>query len=394
MRAGAFQPDGHSPSNENGSRVAGKKRKKLRIAFQKNRKKRRRALGLTHEPLAEHDAHGRQTTPERLSGKGELTRYRTIVGTQQAGGELVRDVDEARCLSGRVIASAGLNSLVEANDGRRYECTVRRVLRTMSREARNVVVAGDHVLFQPLDELQGVIERVEPRHGTISRQTAGKEQMLVANVDQVLVVASAANPPLKINFVDRLLVSARKGEITPIVCINKVDLVDRTALQSLAGMYGRLGYDIVLASAERGWGIERLRMLLKDRQTVVAGQSGVGKSSLLNALQPGLSLETGDISGWTKKGKHTTRRAHLIKLDFGAWVFDTPGIRQLLLWDVSAGEVEGHFVEFRPFVARCRFPDCTHRHENGCAVRDAVERDLISPTRYRSYLRILDDTAG
>ncbi len=373
--------------------MAAKKRKKLRVSFQKNRQKRRRSKGLTREILADQETQDQQTAPDRLSGKGDLTRYRTVVGVEGSRGELIRDIDESRCVAGRVITSAGLHSLVESSDGRRYECTVRRVLRTLAREVRNAVVAGDHVLFEPLDEEHGVIERVETRRGTISRKAGGKEQILVANVDQVLIVASAASPPLKINFVDRMLVSASKGEVQPVVCINKVDLVDRAALQPILGLYGRLGYEVVATSAARGWGIDRLRALLKGRQSVVAGQSGVGKSSLLNAVQPGLLLETGGVSGWTQKGKHTTRRAHLLRLDFGGWVFDTPGIRQMQLWDVQSAEVEAHFVEFRPFVPRCRFPDCTHHHELGCAVKDAVQRDLISTARYRSYLRILDDEA-
>jgi ribosome biogenesis GTPase len=214
--------------------------------------------------------------------------------------------------------------------------------------------------------------------------------VIVSNVDQALIVVSAAEPPLKPSLIDRLLISAEKGGVHAVICINKVDLVDPAGLQPIAGVYGRLGYDVVLTSATEAAGVERLRSLLKDRETVVAGQSGVGKSSLLNAVQPGLALNTAEVSRWTQKGRHTTRRAILLELEFGGWVADTPGIRQFELWDVRPEEVEGYFIEFRPFVTLCKFPDCSHTHEEGCGVKRGVEDDLISPLRYESYLRIVD----
>lgn len=368
--------------------MAKSKHKKLRVAFRKNRQKRSRSQNLTRQALDESAAAEDLQTSERLSGKGELTRRRTILGVEDEAG-LLRDVDESKCLWGRVLSAIGLNSIVRAEDGTQYECTVRRVIRTMARDARNAVVTGDHVLIQPLDNLQGVIERVQPRRGTLSRGAGRREHILVANVDQVLVVASAADPPLKQNLIDRFLVSAEKGEVAAIVCINKIDLVEPATLQSIVGMYGRLGYEVVLTSATKSIGISRLQSLLKDCETVLTGQSGVGKTALLNAVQPGLRLQTGGISNWTRKGRHTTRRATLLELDFGGWVVDTPGIRQFELWDVMPEEVEGYFVEFRPFVTLCKFPDCTHTHESSCGVKGAVESDCISRRRYDSYLRMI-----
>jgi ribosome biogenesis GTPase len=157
------------------------------------------------------------------------------------------------------------------------------------------------------------------------------------------------------------------------------------------GLYARLGYPVIATSGFTGRGIEALRRLLHRKQSVFAGQSGVGKSSLLNALQPGLNLKTAEVSDWTRKGKHTTRRAILHDLNFGGWVVDTPGIRQFALWDVIPEEVEGYYIEFRPFVAYCKFPDCTHDHEDGCGVKQAVHKGLIFASRYESYLRILQD---
>jgi ribosome biogenesis GTPase len=367
-----------------------KKRNKLRIALRKNKQRKARESNLTHRVLDEGlDAHD-FAAGERVSGKGALTRHRTIIAAEaDEAGHVLREVDESQCLRGRVLCTVGLHSVVQADGGRRYECAVRAVLRKMASDQRSVVVAGDHVLFRPETADQGVIERVAPRRGVFSRESQGREHILVANVDQVLVVVSAADPPLKPGLIDRFLISAEKGGVRSVICINKCDLVDRAALQPIAGLYSRLGYDVVLTSAATSFGIAHLRSLLRDRQTAVSGQSGVGKSSLLNAVQPHLELRTGEVSDWTGKGRHTTRQATLLPLDFGGWVVDTPGVRQFGLWDVIPEEVEGFFVEFRPFVAACKFPDCSHTHEDGCAVKRAVEHDLIAPLRYESYVRII-----
>lgn len=381
------------------------KHKKHRVAFKKNREKRARKNDLTREVFKERILETGETdaltSGERLSGKGDLTRYRTIVGVESENSEeLVREIDEENCLAGRVVAATGLNSIVQTADGVKYECTVRRVVRTLSRDARNVIVTGDHVQILPTEQVlpsglqQGVIERVEPRTGVVSRVSQNHEHIIVANVDQVVIIVSAMEPPLKANLIDRFLISAEKGGVRAIVCINKTDLIDLAELQPIVGMYARLGYPVVAASSLSGQGIGALRQLLKGQQSVFAGQSGVGKSSILNALQPGLNLKTAQVSGWTQKGRHTTRRAILHDLDFGGWVVDTPGIRQFALWDVLPEEVEAYFREFRPFVADCKFPDCTHDHETGCGVKQAVGEGYIFPTRYESYLRILHDDAG
>jgi len=265
---------------------------------------------------------------------------------------------------------------------------VRRLVKNMSGEDRTAVVAGDRVLFKPAGDKQGLIERVEPRHGTLSRQIRNRKHVLVANVDQVLIVASAADPQLKPSLIDRYLISAEFGGIRPIVCVNKADLVDPVELQPIIGIYSQLGYDVVLTSAKLGLGIARLRQLFRDRETVLAGQSGVGKSSLINAVDSALDLRTVEVSSDTGKGRHTTTNANLLELTTGGWVVDTPGIRQLELWDVIPDEVEGYFVEFRPFVRGCKYPDCSHTHESGCQVKRAVVSGLISLVRYESYCKI------
>ncbi len=374
-----------------------KTREKQRVAFRKNREKRKRQVDLTREVDRATDGDADSVriedlpVAERLSGKGELTRNRTVIvdGTTDDSDELLRQIDESQCDRGRVLSSTGLNSIVQGSDGRLFECTVRRVVRTMSRDTRNAVVAGDWVLFQILDDQFGVIERVEPRHSTLSRGSRRHEHIIVSNVEQIVIVASASEPPLKPSLIDRFIISACKGDATAIVCINKSDLVDQAGIQPILGLYGRLGYATVLTSAATGAGLPFLKQLLKERQTVFTGQSGVGKSSLLNAIQPDLELQTKQVSGGSSKGQHTTRRAQLLPLESGGWVVDTPGIRQLELWDVIPEEVEGFFVEFHPFVAFCRFPDCSHTHESGCRVKQAVDTGMVSLTRYESYLRIM-----
>ena len=369
-------------------------KRKLRVAFKKNRERRARQTDLTRE-VGAGETLDDLAADERISGKGGLTRRRTVIGVQSADtGEVVLDVDESKCLTGRVIAAAGLTSLVETDNGERYECTVRGVVRELARDVRNAVVTGDRVLFLPTSADEGVIERIEARQGVIARQQHGREHILVANVEQVLVVASVADPPLKPGLIDRLLISAEKGGVRAIVCLNKCDLIDPADLQPFAGEYAQLGYDVVLTSATDGRGLEPLRRLLAGRETVIAGQSGVGKSSLLNALDPQLNLQTGTVSDWTRKGKHTTRRAVLYRLGRDAWIADTPGIRQFDLWDVDREEVEGYFREFRPFVPLCKFPNCLHMTEDGCGIKRAVTRGLISARRYESYLRIVTGDAA
>jgi ribosome biogenesis GTPase len=372
------------------------KRKKIRVAFSKNRQKRTRSQDLTRSAFQDMEAVEDLSTGERVSGKGDVTRRRTIIAAE--GDDQGADssaphriaVDETECLRGRTLFAVGANHCrVQTGDGREYDCAIRRVVRTLARDTRNAVVAGDEVLFRPTGDASGVIERVEPRHGVLSRGSDRREHVIAANIDQALIVVSAADPPLKPGVVDRFLVSAERGGVGGVVCINKVDLVDPVALQPIAGMYAQLGYDVVLTSIVSGAGLARVRQLLRGRQTVISGQSGVGKSSLLNAVQSDLGRLVGEVSGDSGKGRHTTRVAELLQLEFGGWVIDTPGVRQFELWDVLPEEVEGFFVEFRPFVAACRFPDCTHRHEASCGVLRAVADGCIARMRYDSYVRIV-----
>jgi ribosome biogenesis GTPase len=236
---------------------------------------------------------------------------------------------------------------------------------------------------------EGLIERVEPRHGVLTRASRRREHVLVANVDQLVIVMSLVEPALKPHLIDRYIAGAGQGGLTPIVCLNKADLVDAELLQPLIGGYSQLGIAAFLTSAVTGQGLERLKRLLAGRATVFSGQSGVGKSSLLNAIEPGLELRVREVSDVNQKGKHTTTTAQLIRLTAGGWVVDTPGLRQLQLWNIRPEEYEGYFPEFRPYVPLCTFPDCAHTHETGCGVKRAVERKQIAARRYTSYLGLI-----
>jgi ribosome biogenesis GTPase len=374
-----------------------KKPKKLRVTFRKNRTKRTRVDDWTQR-FEEHGFEEEsEIAVERIGGKSEWSRRRTVIGEWVDSNEehcfnILPEINTETVLSGRVLCVHGASSTVQAEDGRIFQCVTRRVLKTLSTEQRQPVVTGDRVSIRPVKGIAGdvhgaMIERVEPRHGSISRASKHRKHVIVTNVDQILIVASADQPPFKPNLIDRLLLTAEQTGVKPIVCINKIDLVDKAEFQPIIGVYAQMGYKVILLSAETGFGLERLRQQLADRESVVTGQSGVGKSSLLNMVDPALDLRISDL-GRTQKGQHTTTTAQLYRLSFGGFVADTPGLRQFMLWDIIPEEVFGLFRDLRPYENRCRFPDCTHSHEEDCAVKNAVAEGRLDLRRYESYLAI------
>lgn len=250
---------------------------------------------------------------------------------------------------------------------------------------------GDRVLVRRLEDGMGAIEEILERESVLSRSAPGRpdiEQVLVANPDQAVFVFSCAEPDPNFRMLDRLLVVAEREEIPAVICANKIDLVVRRSAKGEFEPYRNLGYEVIYTSAKTGKGIRKLRRLLKNKISLLAGPSGVGKTSLLNKVQPGLGARTSAISNATGKGRHTTVVPELIPVEDGGYVADTPGLKAFALWDIEPEELDAYFPEIRPLVAGCEFSDCTHMHEPGCAVIEAVEVGQITPERYDSYIRI------
>ncbi len=264
----------------------------------------------------------------------------------------------------------------------------------------SIVAVGDQVTISLNADGSGVIEAVTPRHAALSRARpsadarrvlSDQEQILVANPDQLVFVFSVKNPEPSLRKLDRFLVVAEMNELPAIICINKMDLADLEETREKFAVYEEIGYQVLYTSVKTGLGIEALGACLPHKITVFTGSSGVGKSSLLNAVQPGLGLKVKQVSEATGKGLHTTRYAELIPLDGGGYVADTPGIRGLALFDLEPTELDAYFREIAPYVPKCQFSDCTHRHEPKCAVRTAVTAGKISQQRYKSYLRLREE---
>lgn len=274
------------------------------------------------------------------------------------------------------------------------ECRLRGRLKK-ERLSTDIAVIGDQVVISLAGPGQGAIEAVLPRRTRLARRAAGprgayKEDVMVANVDQVLLVFACAAPPFTPRMLDRYLVICEHSGLPAVIIATKVDLVGEEQAHSMFAPYAAIGYPVIYTSIITGLGLDAVRACLDGKISVVTGKSGVGKSSLLNAIQPGLNLATGEVSPQLNKGRHTTTVAELIPLTGpnGGYVADTPGIREIGLWQVSPEDLDWCFREMRPFLGQCYFAGCTHLHEPDCAVRAAVERGAISRERYESYVRL------
>ena len=276
-------------------------------------------------------------------------------------------------------------------DGHLVRCLLRGKLKKDKQRSVAPVAAGDRVKIAMLERGRGVIEEVLPRQSGFSRRAAGNrplQQTLVANVDQAVIVFAAAEPRADLFLLDRFLVAAMASELEPLICINKVDLVDGGPPRARFAVYRQCGFRVLFASAAEGEGLDALRQALKDRRSVLCGPSGVGKSSLLNAIAPGLKLRVGEVGEVTHKGRHATTSITLHELPSGGWVADTAGLRQLNFWEVRAEHIDAAFPEVASLLDRCRFNDCSHGNEPGCAVREARATGKIDARRLQSYLQM------
>ena len=298
-------------------------------------------------------------------------------------------------MRGLVTKSTGSWYLVLDEDGKRYSCRIKGKFRTQGIKTTNPIAVGDWIEFEtePGQE-SGVISKLYPRRNYVIRRSVNlskQTQIIGANLDLAILVVTLASPPTSTGFIDRFLVTAEAYSIPASLVFNKLDLFSEQGLEILADyieLYQELGYTCYVVSALEGENVEELKEALKDKITLVSGHSGVGKSTLINRLVPGLTLKTGDISDWSDKGKHTTTFAEMIDLPFGGKLIDTPGIRELGVVDIEPQELSHYFPEMRDLLNQCRFHNCRHINEPGCAVLDALEQGRIDPSRYESYRSI------
>lgn len=298
-------------------------------------------------------------------------------------------------MEGVVIKSVGSSYFVRVPEGTVYECRLKGVFRIKGLRATNPVAVGDHVSFEMAANTEDpVIHKIHERRNYVIRRSTKLSKsvhIIASNIDCGLLVATLAFPRTSSGFIDRFLVTAEAYKIPVTLVFNKIDLCDEhmnVMLDEWIAMYEKVGYPCVKVSAQTGENIEALRAIMKDKVSLIAGHSGVGKSALVNRLEPGLELRTGEVSLFSNKGTHTTTFSEMHPLSFGGYIIDSPGIKEFGLVDFYREELTHYFPELFALLPRCRFHNCTHTDEPGCAVHDAIESGEVHPLRYQNYLSI------
>ena len=301
----------------------------------------------------------------------------------------------AECVLGLVLKSTGSWYEVLA-DGVRYQCRIRGKLRLKGVRSTNPVVVGDWVKFEADEQGGYVISAIEPRQNYIIRRASNlskESHIIAANIDQALLVVTLFSPETALEFVDRFLVTCEAYKVPVTILLAKIDLARQhpEAVEEFYSIYQKAGYRIVEVSATEGEGVDEVRELLRGKTTLLSGNSGVGKSTLVAAVEQGLDIKTGEISQSHHKGKHTTTFSTMYPLADGGYIIDTPGIKGFGLIDIDEAELAHYFPEMMRYLPDCRFYNCSHTHEPGCAVVEAVKRGEIAYPRYESYLKIMDE---
>jgi ribosome biogenesis GTPase len=322
--------------------------------------------------------------------KRKLTRQQQsrIKQQQDSRRQLVAQQDSSELESGQagiVIANHGKTVIVEDSQRHSFTCHLRQNIGTL--------VCGDHVVWQQEEAASGIVLALSPRNNFLARpDKRGQARVLAANIDQIIVV-SATRPALNTRLIDRYLLAAETAGIEPVILFNKIDLLDKAGIQAIKDqlqVYSSLGYPLIFTCVKQSHGTDELLPVLKNKISVFVGQSGVGKSSLINALLPEANADVGDVSSSSNKGRHTTTLAQLYHLPNGGDLIDSPGIREFGLWQISIEQAARGFIEFRPLLGQCRFRDCLHEDEPGCCIRAAVDKGEINQQRWESYRRIIE----
>ena len=301
-------------------------------------------------------------------------------------------------MKGLVYKSTGSWYILRDPSGRSWNARTKGVLKLEDITSTNPVAVGDWVDFEIESDAQGtaLIDQILPRHNYINRQSPRhkhQHHIVAANLDQTVLVVTLREPRTSQGFIDRFLVAAEMYHVKPVLVFNKSDLYrakEVELFEALRAMYQPLGYPVLLVSAEKQEGLDELNAVLKDKTTLMSGHSGVGKSSLLNVLFPGMNRKTQDVSGWSGKGQHTTTFAEMFDLPQGGKIIDTPGMREFGIVDLSKQELSHYFPEMKDLIQQCQFNNCLHSNEPGCAIKAAVNQGIIHEDRYVSYRTILD----